>query len=124
MRRCRSAYLLSDHRMNRVFLVLADILDHVGVGEKLVMQRKRPRLGVRLRIVNGNFDVHVPEVGAAEAFDGVQGFGMRTAAVIEPALVIETPGINLEPVAVPLADGIAEPGWTDWGGRPSVKIWR
>src|ERR1700680_5239273 len=98
--------------MNGIFLVLAHALDEFGVGEKFKLQRKRPGLGVGLGIVDGDFNIHVTEVAAAEAFDGVKSFGMRPAAVIYPALVVEASPVNHEPVAVPLAYRITEPGGT------------
>src|SRR5579863_7975545 len=49
------------------------------------------------------------EVAAAEAFERVKGFGMRAAAVVQPALVVETASVDNEPVAFPPPGGIAEP---------------
>src|SRR5579863_9534710 len=109
--RARLPRLFAD-RVNRVFLVLAHAFDEFGVGEKFKLQRKRPGSGVGLGIVNRDFDVHVTEIAAAKAFDGVKRLGMRTAAVIDPALVVETARVDHEPVAIPLPDGIAEPGGT------------
>src|SRR5437016_198813 len=97
-------------RVGGVFLVLAHVLHHFGVGEKFILQRERPGPAIGLGIVNSDFDVHVTEVAPAEAFNGVESFGMRTAAVIDPALVVETASVDHKPVAVPPADGIAEPG--------------
>src|SRR2546427_8285539 len=97
-------------RVSRVSLVLANVLHHFGVGEKFILQRKRPGPGIGLGIVNSDFDVHVTEVAPPEALDGVESFGMRAAAVIDPALIVEATSVNHEPVAFPLADGVAEPG--------------
>ena len=45
-------YPLFADRMSCVLLVFANVLDYVGVGEKLPLQRKRPRLGVGPWIVD------------------------------------------------------------------------
>src|SRR5437867_12794008 len=97
-------------RVLRVSFVFTDVFHQLGIGLKFELQRKRPGLGIGLGAVNRDFGVHMTEVAPAEAFDGVQSFGMRTAAVIDPAPVIETASIYHEPVAFPLADGKAEPG--------------
>src|SRR5579863_317638 len=49
------------------------------------------------------------EIAPAETFDGVKGFGMRPATIVEPTLVVEAARVDNEPVTVPPADGIAEP---------------
>ena len=102
--------------MNGIFLVFADALDEVGVGEKFKLKRKRPGLGIGLRVVNRDFDVHMSKVAAAEPLDGVKSFRMRTAAVIDPALIVEAARVNYEPVALPFANGITEPGGVVTGG--------
>src|SRR6516165_3537315 len=100
---------LFTNSVNGIFLVFADALDEVGVGEKFKLKRKRPGLGIGLRVVNRDFDVHMSKVAAAEALDGVKSFRMRTAAVIDPALIVEAARVNHEPVALPFANGITEP---------------
>ena len=115
---------LFSHGVCGISLVVADVLDHVGVGEEFKLQGKRPGFSIRPGIVNGDLDIHMAEVAAAEALDGVKGFSMRTAAVIEPAFVVEAAGIDNEPFAVPLSDGVAQPRriTNGAGPRPSVKI--
>jgi hypothetical protein len=81
--------------VNGVSLVVAHVLDHFGVGEKFKLHRKRPGLSVGLGIVDCDFNIHVAEVVAAEALDGVKSFSMRAPAVVEPALVVEAAGVKL-----------------------------
>src|SRR5438552_18087126 len=73
------------------------------------MNRHAPRLGIRFRIVNGDFHIHVTEVMPAETFDRVIGIAMGMPAVIEVCLIVETDRIHDEAVAVPLADRVTQP---------------
>ena len=95
--------------MTRIAFVIANVLDHIGVGKKLELHRKRPRFGVSARIVNGDLNVHVAEVAPMQTFDRVKHLGMRPAAIVEPALIIEAASINYKPIAIPRTDRIPEP---------------
>ena len=68
------------------------------------------RLGIRARIVDGDIDSHVPQIGAVVAFDGVELFRVWVAQIIEPELVVEAHRIHHQRVLVPRPDGVPVPG--------------
>ena len=47
----------------------ADVVEQLRIGEEELIQGRRPRLGVGLRIVHGQLDLELPEIHAAEPFD-------------------------------------------------------
>ncbi len=64
--------LLADHVRNILF-VLADALDQFFIREKIEAGKvDRPRLGICLRVVDGDLEADMPEVRAPEAFGHVQ----------------------------------------------------
>src|SRR5579883_2142822 len=85
-------------RMRSVALIVANVLNHFGVCQKLELHGERPRFCVGLGIVDDDFRVHVTEIAAAEAFDGTKSLRMRAAAIVEPAFVVEPARVNYEPV--------------------------
>src|SRR5262245_20917009 len=82
-----------------VLFVVADVLDRFGVGEILELDRDGERLRVGLRIFDGDLDVHMSEVAASELFDGAKRLAVRSAAVVEPALVVEAARVHHKPLA-------------------------
>src|SRR5712691_4791848 len=79
--------LLADTR--KVFLVLADVFDQFGVGQKVKPYAHRPWFRVGLRVVHGELEIKMPEVAAPEALCRAQRVGVRQAAVVHPGLVVE-----------------------------------
>jgi hypothetical protein len=106
------------------FVLVAVVLEDVGVGEKLIGELDGKGFGVHLGVVKGHFDIHVPVVAAAVAFHDVQGFAVGVAETVEPGFVVEAGGLDHERVAFPSADGVAEPGWLRHflGKRPTVCV--
>ena len=92
-----------------VFLVVADVLDHVGVGEKLKLHGKRPCLGLGLGIVDGDLDIHPAEVDAAKPLRDAQCARRGPARVIEPDSVVEPRRFHHENVSIPSPHGVAQP---------------
>ena len=82
-------------------VLVADVLDQVHIRKQLLALCVRQRLRVRLRIVDGDLDIHVPDVAAPEPLDQVHGLAVRMAAAIEPGLVVEAGGVNNQGIAVP-----------------------
>ena len=114
------------HQMGNIPLVVAHVLDQLRVRQKVIMQRRLPRLRIRFRIVDRDLHGHVTEVASAELFDRVQRVGMRMAVVIQPAFVVEAARFGDKRVALPAADRVTEPGRLRLRGsaRPSVKTCR
>src|SRR6266566_1354013 len=76
LRRFRSASL-SDH-VRRVLVVLfADAFDEIGIRYQAPGQLDGPRLRVRLRIVDRDLDVHMPDLRPGKTFGDPQRFGPR-----------------------------------------------
>src|SRR5690242_1869864 len=103
--RAMLAPLLS--QMNAVLLVFVAVhFENVGVGQKAVRDLDGKRFGVCLRIVKGHFDLHMSEIGAAEALGHVQGFAMWVAHHIESGLVVEAGGFDHKGVALPMPNRV------------------
>jgi len=96
--------------MVRVLLVVADVFEHIRIRGYLKPDIFRPRFRVCLGIVDRDLDVHVPEVRTRETLGRVQRVGMGVTGVIEPAPIVEPPGLDNQGVSIPFADGITIPG--------------
>src|SRR2546430_236445 len=59
-------------------LILTHGFQKLRVRHQVDIELRRPRLGVRLRIVNGNANFQVPKILAPEALDHMQSLGLRT----------------------------------------------
>src|SRR4029434_329750 len=74
-------------------------------------QRVRgPRPRVRFRIVDADDELHAAEIDPSEALGQLQRFSVRMAAVIEPAALLETSGLDDKGVALPTGNRVAVPG--------------
>ena len=102
----RDAYL---KRATSFSFSAAEIFQQILVGNERLLLGVGDRFRVGLRIVDGHFDVQVPEVPAPEAFDHAQRVAVRMAHPIEPAPVVEANGVDDQRVARPRADRIAHP---------------
>ena len=82
--------------MNRALFVLgADVLEDVRIGDERLRVANRKRSGIGARVVDRDVDFQVPEVGAADALGDPRGFAARVAgsllhAVGLPELATET----------------------------------
>src|SRR5262245_38800642 len=92
----------------RVAIVLfADVFRESHVGPPLPHALRRPGLGERARIVDGELDlervVHLPD-----ALDEVHLVGVKRAGLVDLRLLREADGVDHERVAFPVPDGVAE----------------
>src|SRR5687768_4620667 len=92
-----------------VLLVLADVLDDLGIRKQSEWNRDAPGLRVGLRVVDRELDLQVPEILAPEALGHAHRFRHGMPAVVQPGLAVEPDGVDDEDVAVPFADRITEP---------------
>ena len=92
----RAALLLLLHPLvHMILLVLAVRLDQIGIGEQMERHRGSPRLFVSAGVVDGDVDVHMPDVTAGEALGDVRGRGLRMALRrIHPLHAIESDGVH------------------------------
>ena len=107
----RRGMLLSNDVPERFLVVLvADVLDQFRIRKQSLALSIGQRLRVRLRIVDRDLDIQVPDIAAPEPFDQVHCVAMRMAAAIEPGLVVEAGGVNDQGVAFPETDRVSQPG--------------
>src|SRR5215467_10453591 len=93
-----------------VFVVLiADVLEELGVRLVRELLRDGPRFRVRLRVVDRHLDVHVAEIFPNEPLRDACFVRGRLAGIVDPALVVEAGRLDDQRISVPMADGIAEP---------------
>jgi hypothetical protein len=109
--------------MRKVFFVIADVLNQLLVRKKLkACYGDRPGLSVCFGIVDGDLQVHVPEVAAPEALGHVQRFGLGVPVVVQPADIIEAGSVDYKRVAVPPADRVTQiGGLRRLGERASIQ---
>src|SRR5215471_2815464 len=100
----------------------ADELDELVVRHQTLRELHRPRMGVRLGIIDGDLDVERAVVDAVDALGRFSRVRQRAAVDVQPAAVAESTRFDHERVADPLARRVAEPprlGLTGWQ-RPAV----
>src|SRR6516165_6153879 len=102
----RSAGLLLANQVGIVLLVLT----HVLIREIIEDRSYAPGLGIGIRVLDDELEVHVPEVAAEVAFGNVCGFGLGVPVHVQPALIVEAGGVDHERVSVPLAYRVAHVG--------------
>src|SRR5579859_5017732 len=82
---CRQAWrVLLEHlalaHMGAVFFVVGTVgFENVAVGQEIVRNVYGEWAGVELGVVEGRFNIEMPEVAAAVTFDNFQGFAVRAA---------------------------------------------
>src|ERR1043166_5217885 len=94
-----------------LFVLLTEGFDQIGIGKQAMCHFESHWPGERLRIVDRDLNVHVAEVAAVKAFRDLHRFTVEMAHGIESASIIETRRLDHEPVAFPLANGVAQPAW-------------
>src|SRR5579871_162993 len=95
-------------QMHPVLLVLAEIFEDVGVGQKVVRDLYAKGLGVHLRVVEGNLILQISKVHAPEALYHAQRLAMRVAHAVERSLVVEAGGLHYKgSVRLPMTRGVS-----------------
>src|SRR5450631_900203 len=92
--------LLSDHVRRVPVVLFADALDEIGIRQQAPGELDRPRLRIRLRIVDGDFDIHVADLRPRETFGDAQGFGPWQSPHVEPGLAVLLDRLHDERVLV------------------------
>jgi len=111
--------LLANQVRKILFVLIANGLEQIAVQQQNRINLYRPRLGIGLRIVECELDVHVPEVPTVKALDHSQSFRMGVAGKIEPGFVVEARRFDHQRVAFPVAQP-SSPSRKDshpWKGR-------
>ncbi len=71
-----------------------------GLLQSLSESEGFPRLGIHLRIVDGNCNFQVIEVGAAVSLDDVQEIAVRPAGIVQPGSVVKSIGLSNKSIIV------------------------
>src|SRR5437763_1058158 len=94
--------------VSRVFID-ADELDHFIVCDDALLHSDGPRLGIRLGIVDSDFDFQVTVIRPAESLHHLCGISQWIADNIEPDFINETSCFNDQRISVPLSYRVAIP---------------
>ena len=95
---------LADPVRQTAFVLVADELDHLGIGEQFGPDRDDPGPCIRRRIRESDLDLAMAEVGAALAFRRVQRLRVGMAIMIEPRTVVESETLHNQRVPLPMPD--------------------
>jgi hypothetical protein len=107
--------------MNSILFVLgADGLQNVGIGQQSRRELDREGLGVHLRVIDRDLDVHVTEVAPPEPFDQMKRFAVRVAEPIQPGSVVKAHRIDDQRIALPPPRRVA-PAATRFA--VALKVW-
>src|ERR1051326_7747421 len=129
-RRKRCTRRLGRHRrdipvLEPQHLVVAKRFNQLAVGNERQRDGIRPRLHERLRVIDRNDEIHMPDSGPLEALNNMQRVAIRVGPFCaEPSAIAEPDALDDEHVSFPPADGIAEPcrlHFTQFRQRPSIR---
>src|ERR1700674_5128060 len=98
---------LFPYHVPKILLVFAHHLDHVLVCKIVERQIHAPGLGIRIRVLDDELQVHVPEIPAAVALGDLRRLGLRMPVHIQPAAIIQARGFDHERVSVPVPHRVA-----------------
>src|SRR5690348_14086557 len=91
--------------------IFTDEFDEFRIDHDSLVDFDRPRLGISLGIVDGDFDFQRPEGRTAKLFCYLRVSGERTAANVEPKrfVIAESRRFDYQRVSLPLSDRITVP---------------
>src|SRR5690349_23585321 len=96
MRFIQCSFLSSIVVLRRLLVLVADELDQLLIDGELLTHAHGERFRVSLRIVDGDVDLEVTEVGTTPALDELAFVGQRAAVDVEPTVVAEPGGLDDE----------------------------
>src|SRR5881397_2684740 len=74
------------NQVRKVFFVFADRFDQLLICHQIQAREfDGPRSGIRLRVINGDFQIDVPEIAARVAFGDVRRFALRVPIHVQPS---------------------------------------
>ena len=91
------------------FVFIADVVQHLGIRRKRLVEFDGPGFGVGLGIVYRNFNLQFAEVYAMKTLGDFGGIAEWTAAGIEPQAVAQADGFDDERIAIPFSRRVAVP---------------
>src|SRR5207245_7899307 len=102
----RGCLLFAD-QMRIILFVFAECFNQLLVRKKIqTCELDGLRPGVCLRVLDGEFQIDVPEVAAPVAFGDMGRFGLRVPVHVQPPNIIKGIGLDDQRVAIPLPDGV------------------
>src|SRR5262245_11990527 len=84
----------SFHVLQRALVLQADLVDQLRLDDQAFLDRHRERLRVGLRIVDGQLNLHVPEVWTTDLFAYLRGLADDAALPIDPAVISQTDRVD------------------------------
>src|SRR5580658_9654167 len=82
-----------------------------------------PRLDESVRVLDGELDLQVTQIGAAVAFGETHLFGMRLSSGRETELIVEPDRIHHQRISLPMSDRVPSPcGEQIFGMTAPVQI--
>src|SRR5438093_1908980 len=106
----RGCLLFAD-QMRIILFVFAERFNQLLVRKKIqACELDGPWPAICLWVIDGEFQIDVPEVAATVALGDVRRFGLRVAVHVQPPYIIKGIGLDDQRVAIPLADGVTVVG--------------
>src|SRR5207249_6261294 len=106
----RGCLLFAD-QMRIILFVFAERFNQLLVRKKIqACELDGPWPAICLWVLDGEFQIDVPEVAATVAFGDVRRFGLRVAVHVQPPYIVKGIGLDDQRVAIPLADGVTVVG--------------
>src|SRR5580698_9629238 len=90
-------------------VLFADVFDQLVVRLQNRALGDGPWLGVSLRVVDGDLEVHMAEVFAVETLSDFQRVRHGVTVGVEPSSAVGSGGLDNQGVAIPVADRISLP---------------
>src|SRR3984957_20739650 len=106
----RSAKLFRGQVSEILLAFRAKRFQQLGVGNQGQVESDAHRFSEGLRIVEPHLHLHVAEVASMKAFGDAQRVAVNMADRAQPGLIVESGALHYQPVALPFANRITEPG--------------
>src|SRR5580658_8341021 len=87
---------------------LFDLLGGSEIGNLL----DDPWLDESVRVLDGELDLQVTQIGATVAFGEMHLLGMRLSGGREPSFIVEPDRVHHQRISLPMSDGVPSPGGT------------
>src|SRR5712671_3654548 len=100
-RRRRAGLFVVHHVLHRLFVLVADELDQIGVEDDALVDPYGEQSGVGLRVVYRDVDSQRAVVGALKALGDSRGVSQRAAPDVEPPAISQSRRLDNERIAFP-----------------------
>src|SRR5262245_64982603 len=103
----------ADHVRSTPFVLVADVLEQIRVGNKQRLERDCSRSSVDGGVLERLFNLGLAEVPAGDPLRHTQTFTMRMSAEVEPRPILEPDTLDHERVSLPVSNRVPHEtrGW-------------